>query len=123
MPNTDEIVKFVANRLSRVYVENTWVTGQCANLAFGISQFLSELAVPHQLKVDGKGNHVWIQVGRVCLDADKYGVCYSEGKPVVLDREHELKDTAAFRQKYRILLTPRRIAEVYKDFKRAWEAK
>ena len=109
---------FISAKLLRDYDERTWTIGQCANLAFGLSTFLSKVGVRHKLMIDGGGNHVWVRIGRRDFDADRFNTTYKSGGETTLDREQWMADPSGFTKKYEILLTPRRVSSICADFMR-----
>lgn len=66
--------KVLIQNLSGVLVKNfnspMWASGSCANLAFGISEYLKTKKIPHSIKTDDGNNHVWVEAGGKVLDSD-----------------------------------------------------
>ena len=116
---TDEVIKSVINAVSDIFVENTWVSSQCANLAFGISLYLSTNHVSHQLFISSDHAHVWVKAGKKLIDADKYGnISYEETNPIEIPlnkRDLFIEKPKDFIDMYGIQLTSKRIKEVLKS--------
>ena len=113
----NQLLSSVSSHITNSYSAPTWASGQCANFSFGLSSYLSSKGIDNEIQMDPGGNHVWVRAGNKVLDPDVRGVSYrAEGKPITIDRDKYLNDPQGFREKYNILLTPRRIDEVRRDF-------
>jgi len=98
--------------MSSHFRENTWISGQCANLAFGVSKFLESHGIPHKVEVSPNNEHVHVKVGKHIIEGSFPGPRYGT---------HGFKPVTPEQLKGIIRITPRRIDEVVKTLNREWK--
>lgn len=109
----DEAGHFLGKVMDSHFPEAKWVTGQCANLALGVSKFLTDHGIHHELQASKNFDHVAVKVGKHRVDGSHpSGRVHNSGWHKI-----DPKDLVG-----KILVTPKRVDEVHKTLTKVWKS-
>ena len=112
------VIQNLANVLFDAFSDPEWLSGSCASLAFGISEYLKTRKIPHVIKTNKDADHVWVEAGGKVLDGDKFGIQDTDTGYAIGKEVDYMKNPLEFTADYGIRLIPKEVRSVAKDLAR-----